>query len=63
MGGVHQDDLEVLVARVLVNPVRVQHTQATALAANALLSHVAQVASGLQLGDTLVDGLAVDNAL
>lgn len=47
----------------LVNPVGVQDTQTTALAANALLSDVAQVAGGLQLGDTLAGGLAVDNAL
>ncbi len=47
----------------LVHPVGVEHTQASALAAHALLCKVAVVAVGLQLCDTLVNGLAVHNAL
>lgn len=47
----------------LVDPVAVEHAQAAALAANALLGHAAQVARGLQLRDALAHGLAVDNAL
>mmetsp|Transcript_19721 Transcript_19721/g.41207 ORF Transcript_19721/g.41207 Transcript_19721/m.41207 type:complete len:275 (-) Transcript_19721:33-857(-) len=61
--GVDHDDLVVLVGGVLVHPVRVQDAQATDLATNALLRHATQVARGLQLGDTLVHGLAVDLAL
>ncbi|GIL94303.1 hypothetical protein Vretimale_547, partial [Volvox reticuliferus] len=63
VGRVHEDHLEVLVARVLVHPVGVQDAQATALAADALLRHAAQVACGLELSDTLVHGLPVDNTL
>jgi hypothetical protein len=47
----------------LVDPVGVQHAQAAHLAARALLGHIAQVAGGLQLGDTLVHGLTVNDAL
>jgi hypothetical protein len=47
----------------LVDPVRVQHTEGTQLAAGALLCHRAVVAVGLQLGDTLVDGLTIHNTL
>ena len=47
----------------LVDPVGVEHPQATALAPHTLLSHAAQVAGGLQLGDTLAGWLSIDNAL
>eukprot|EP00955_Chlamydomonas_euryale_P084218 363937-Chlamydomonas_euryale.AAC.13 len=50
-------------ATYLVDPVRVENPHTPDLAANALLRHRAQVAGGLQLRDTLVDGLAVDNTL
>lgn len=61
--GVHQDDLEVLVGGVLVDPVRAQHTQVAAAAAHTLLSDGSQVALELQLVDTVVLGLTVHNAL
>ena len=60
--GVHQDDLIVLVGGVLVDPVRVQHAQVGAAAADALLRHGAQVAHGRD-EDALVLGLAVHDAL
>lgn len=47
----------------LVHPVAVQHAQAAAAAAHALLGKGAVVAVGLELGDTLVDGLAVHDTL
>lgn len=60
---IHKDDLEVLVGGILVDPVRVQHTQVVAVAASALLSDTSQVANKLQLVDTLVLGLTVDDTL
>jgi hypothetical protein len=47
----------------LVDPVRVQHAKVAAALSDALLSLGAQVAAPLQVVDTLVLGLAVDNAL
>lgn len=47
----------------LVDPVRVEHTKASDLAADTLLSHGAQVALGLELSDTLAGGLSVHNTL
>jgi hypothetical protein len=56
--GVDQDDLEVLVGRVLVNPVGVEDTQVGAAAADTLLGGGAEGALVLELVDTLVGGLA-----
>lgn len=56
--GVDEDDLEVLVGRVLVDPVRVEDTQVSAAAADTLLSGGLQGALVLQLVHTLVGGLA-----
>ena len=61
--GVHQNHLVVLVGRVLVHPVAVQHAQVGAHAAHTALGNHAQIASVLQLVDTLVLGLAVHNTL
>mmetsp|Transcript_34287 Transcript_34287/g.87877 ORF Transcript_34287/g.87877 Transcript_34287/m.87877 type:complete len:243 (-) Transcript_34287:10-738(-) len=60
---VHHHHLVPLVHGVLSHPVGVQHAQAAALAANALLGNVAQVAHGLPLLHALVARLAVDDAL
>ena len=57
--GVDEDDLVVLVDTVLVDPVRVEHAQVAALAADALLGRRAQAALVLEVVDTLADGLAV----
>lgn len=56
--GVDKDDLEVLVGRVLVDPVRVEDAQVGAAAADTLLSNGAEGALELELVNTLVGGLA-----
>lgn len=61
--GVNEDNLEVLVGGVLVDPVGVQDTQVGAAAANTLLSGSRQSALVLELVDTLVGGLAVGGTL
>lgn len=47
----------------LVDPVRVEHAQAAALATDLLLGHVLVVARGLELRHALVHRLAVGDAL
>ena len=61
--GVDHDHFKVLVRGVLVHPVRVEHAQVGAPSACTLLSHATQVASKLQLVNTLVLWLTVHNAL
>ena len=61
--GVHHHHLVVLVRRVLVDPVRVEHAEAAARAADALLRERAQALGRLELRDALVYGLAVHDAL
>ena len=56
--GVDQDNLEVLVGGVLVDPVAVEDTQVGATTTDTLLSGRAQRTLELQLVDTLVLGLA-----
>ena len=56
--GVDQDDLEVLVGRVVVDPVGVEDAQVGATATDTLLSGGLEGALVLQLVDTLVGGLA-----
>lgn len=56
--GVDEDDLEVLVGGVLVDPVGVQDTQVGAATANTLLSGSTESALVLELVDTHVGGLA-----
>lgn len=60
---VNKDNLEVLVGSILVDPVRVEDTEVGANTASALLGNTAQVADELELVDTLVLGLAIDNTL
>jgi hypothetical protein len=55
---VNENDLEVFVGRVLVNPVRVENTQIGATTSNTLLSSGLQGSLVFQLVDTLVGGLA-----
>ncbi len=59
MVGVDKDDLVVLVDTVLVDPVRVEHTQVAAPPANTLLRNAPQATLRLELVDTLTDRLAV----
>ncbi len=56
--GVDEDDLEVLVGRVLVDPVRVQDAEVGAAAADTLLGGRLERALVLELVHTLVGGLA-----
>ena len=56
--GVDEDDLVVLVGRVLVDPVRVQDAQVGTAAADTLLSGGLERALVLELVHTLVGGLA-----
>jgi len=63
VGRIDKDDLKVLVGSILVDPVRVQNTQVSALAANTLLSGGLERALVLELVDTLVDGLTEGSTL
>ena len=62
MVGVNEDNFVVLVDTILVNPVRVQDTQVTASLADTLLRYTSQTSLGLEVVDTLADGLAVGGA-
>ena len=57
---VDEDDLVVLVGRVLVDPVRVEDAEVGAAAADTLLGGRAERALVLELVDTLVGGLACE---
>lgn len=63
VGGVDANDLIVLVSGVLVDPIRVQNSQSSYSSSNSLLSDALQVPCELELSDTLVLGLAINNAL
>ena len=63
MVGVNEDNFVVLVNTILVNPVRVQDTQVTASLADTLLRYTSQTSLGLEVVDTLADGLAVGRTL
>ena len=63
VGRIHKDDLEVLVGGILVDPVRVEHSHVHGVATSALLGDGAEVASVLELVDTLVLGLTEHNTL
>jgi hypothetical protein len=61
--GVNEDDLEVLVGGVLVDPVGVQDTQVGATTTDTLLSGGTQSTLVLELVNTHVGGLAVGGTL
>ena len=61
--GVNEDDFEELEGSVLTDPVGVENSEVSATSGNSLLSGGTVRAVGLQLVDTLVDGLAVDDTL
>lgn len=63
VGWVHQDHLEVLVGGVLVDPVRVQHSQVGSTTTDSLFGGSSQRALVLQLTDTLVGWLTVGGTL
>ena len=60
---VDEDDLEVLVGRILVDPVGVEDTKIGAAAADTLLSGGTERALVFQLVDTLVGWLAIGSTL
>lgn len=60
---VHQNDLVVLVSGVLVDPVRVQHSQVTSSSTNSLLGGNSQGLLVLELLNTLVGWLTVSSTL
>merc|ERR1719486_1584088 len=62
VGRVDADDLVVLVRRVLVDPVRVEHAQVRGPLAHSFFSDGLEVPRELDLVDALVLGLAVDDA-
>ena len=63
VSGVNKDDLIELEGSILTNPVRVEDSEVSATSANTLLSNSSVGSGGLELVDTLVDGLAVNNTL
>ena len=63
VSGVNKDNLIELKGSVLTNPVRVEDSEVSATSANTLLSNSSVGSGGLELVDTLVDGLAVNNTL
>ena len=63
MTWVNEDNLVVLVDTILVYPVGVQDTKVTAPLANTLLRDALQTTLGLEVVDTLADGLAVGRTL
>lgn len=61
--GVNEDDFVELEGSVLANPVGVENSKVSASSADSLLSDGSVGSVGLELVDTLVDGLSVDNTL
>ena len=61
--GVNKDNLEELEGSVLTNPVRVEDSEVSAASSNTLLSDGSVGSVGLELVDTLVNGLAVNDTL
>lgn len=59
MTGVYEDDLVIFVDTVLVNPVRVQHSQVTATSTNTLLRDTPQSPLGLDVIYTLTNRFTV----
>lgn len=59
MVGINKDNFVVLVDTILVNPVRVQDSQVSASLANTLLRNTSQTTLGLEVVDTLANGLTV----
>lgn len=57
MVGVYEDNLVVLVNTILVHPVGVQDTEVTAPLANTLLRNTLETPLGLEVVDTLANGL------
>lgn len=63
MARVNKDNFEVFVGSILVNPVRVQHTEVATDTTSTLFSDTAQVPNEFQLVNTLVLWLSVNDTL
>lgn len=63
MVGVNKDDFEELEGSVLTYPVRVEHSEVSAFHTDSGFSDGSVGSGGLELVDTLVDGLSVDLSL
>ena len=61
--GVDKDDLVELEGSVLADPVGVEDSQVSAASSNSVLSSSSVISVGLELVDTLVNGLSVDDTL
>ena len=61
--GVNKDDFEELEGSVLANPVRVEDSEVSAASSDSLLSNSSVGSARLELVDTLVDGLTVNDTL
>lgn len=61
--GINENDLIVLVHTIGVDPVRVQHTKVGATGSNTLLGLGTQRALPLEVVDTLLTGLTVNDTL
>ena len=59
MTGVNEDDLVIFVYTILVNPIRVQHSQVTTTPANTFFRNASQSSLGLEVVHTLSHGFAV----
>lgn len=58
---VNQDHFIILVGGVLIDPVRVQNSQSSQLSSSSLFCHGSQATLELELGDTLIFGLPINN--
>ena len=63
VSGVNHDNFEEFVGGILTNPVRVKNSKVGALSANTLLSNFSVSSGGLELSDTLVNGLSENATL
>ena len=61
--GIHQNDFEVFVCGVLIDPVRVQHPEVRTAAADTFFGGGLKGALILQLVDTLVCGFALKEGI
>ncbi len=61
--GVNKDYFVEFEGSILTNPVRVKNSEVSAASSNSLLSSGSVRSAGLELVDTLVDGLTVDDTL
>lgn len=61
--GIHQNDFEVFIDRVLANPVRVEHSKTTKISPSTLLGHRSETPLKLQVINTLVGRFTISCSL